>query len=94
MSASEDVPETWGVVINETGLNFATPGAAEFWNVRRRGVETSGQLVVLEAGAMGDTVRIGPCTRPDAEFMRDHLIGKGAAKAHVQVRRIPQGTRT
>jgi hypothetical protein len=83
----------WGVVINETGLNFGTPDAAEFWHIRRQVFEASGTITVLEGGAMGDTVRIGLYTRGDAEFMRDHLIENGAAKAHVQVRRVPRGGR-
>lgn len=80
----------WGVVVNETGLNFATPDAANYWHTRRQMFEASDTITVLSADPMGDTVRIGPYTRDDANFMRDHLIEQGAAKAHVQVRRIPQ----
>ncbi|MET7334266.1 hypothetical protein [Nonomuraea sp. NPDC005650] len=87
---SKTGPQEWGVVINETGLNSTTPETANYWHTRRRMFETSGQLVVLAVGAIGDTVRIGPYTREDADFMRDHLIEQGAAKAHVKVRRIPK----
>ncbi|MEU4511680.1 hypothetical protein AB0G05_19490 [Nonomuraea wenchangensis] len=79
----------WGVVINETGLNSTAPDAAEYWNTRRQMFEASGTITVLDGGAIGDTVRIGPYTREDADFMRDHLIEQGAPKAHVTVRRIP-----
>ncbi|MFG2076883.1 hypothetical protein [Nonomuraea maritima] len=82
--------EEWGVVINETGLNMTAPDAAEFWNTRRQMFEASGTITVLKGGAMGDTVRIGPYTRENADFMCDHLIEKGAPKAHVKVRRIPK----
>ncbi|MEV1173070.1 hypothetical protein [Nonomuraea sp. NPDC049784] len=80
----------WGVVINETGLNFYSPDAAEYWHQRRQLFEAAGTITILKGGAMGDTIRIGPFTRKDANFMRDHLIEHGAATTHVQVRAIPK----
>lgn len=85
-------PPCWYVTIDEVKLNAVDSPAAEYWAIHSARWEQSGQAKVLDICIAGAIVRLGPFERDDAEFIRDHLLEKGAHPKAITVKRIKSDT--
>lgn len=88
-------PTRWCVWLNEIGLTAAAPDVFAWWVPYRYRFEARGKVRVLASIVPGEEIEIGPYEdREDAEFIADYLMGHGAPKAFVKVRRWQPGAKS
>lgn len=80
-------PEMWGVVVDGVLLNSLGTTAGNWWAVNAAQFHRSGKLRCLLVLPIGAVEEIGPLSRDDAEFARDHIVENGVHPRAVKARR-------
>lgn len=97
MSAPTKKPDAaamYGVTVHEPKVlacggktKDANRTVADWWVTLRPRWEMSSQLRVLKHGAIvGDLIELGPFSKDDAEFARDHMVEQGVPQSALKVR--------
>ena len=64
----------WCLEVNEARI-WATDQGAQWWDTWRIRMEPVGRITVLTHSLGGDLVRVACDSKPDAEWLRDHMTG-------------------
>lgn len=80
-------PELWGVVVDGVLLNSLGTAADNWWAVNAAQFHRNGKLRCLLVLPIGAVEEIGPFSRDDAEFARDHIVESGVHPRAVTARR-------
>jgi hypothetical protein len=83
----QPTPELWGVVVDGVLLNSLGTTAGNWWAINAAQFHRSGKLRCLLVLPIGAVEEIGPFSRDDAEFARDHIVESGVHPRAVKARR-------
>jgi hypothetical protein len=84
---SQPAPERWGVVVDGVLLNSLGTAAGNWWATSAAQFHRSGKLRCLLVLPIGAVEEIGPFSRDDAEFARNHIVESGVHPRAVTARR-------